>query len=69
MAGRHHRFSGHELRQTPGNGEEQGSLVCQSPWGLKDSDMTWQLNNNMVTQAGTELRFQLRGPGSRVQAF
>ena len=27
-----------------GNGE--GSLVCCSPWGRKESDMTEQLNNN-----------------------
>ena len=28
MIGWHHQFSGHELRQTPGDGEELGSLVC-----------------------------------------
>ena len=26
--------------------EGQGSLVCCSPWGNKESDMTDQLNNN-----------------------
>ena len=26
--------------------EGQGSLVCYSPWGLKESDTTEQLNNN-----------------------
>ena len=26
--------------------EEQGSLVCCSPWGHKESDMTLQLNKN-----------------------
>ena len=30
-----HRFNEHELGQTPGGGEEQGSLVCGSPWGHK----------------------------------
>ena len=30
-----HRFNEHELGQTPGDGEEQGSLVCGSPWGHK----------------------------------
>ena len=40
MAGWHHGFSGHELGQTPGNGEGQGGLVCCSLWGLKESDMT-----------------------------
>ena len=42
----HHRFKGHELGQTPGHGKGQESLVCCSPWGHKESDMTWQLNNN-----------------------
>ena len=42
----HHRFNGHESEQAPGDGEGQGSLVCYSPWGHKESDMTEQLNNN-----------------------
>ena len=25
--------------------EGQGSLECCSPWGCKESDMTWRLNN------------------------
>ena len=28
MVGWHHRLSGHEFEQTPGDGEGQGSLVC-----------------------------------------
>ena len=46
MVGWHHRFNGHELGQTLGDGEGQGSLVCCSPWGHEESDMTWRLNNN-----------------------
>ena len=46
MAGWHHRCNGHELGQTPGNGEGQGGLVCCSPWGHKESEMTERLNNN-----------------------
>ena len=46
MVGWHHRLSGHEYEQAPGDGEGQGSLVCCSPWGHKESDMTEQLNNN-----------------------
>ena len=42
----YHRVSGHELEQTPGDSEGQGSLVCCSPWGCKESDMTQQLNSN-----------------------
>ena len=40
MVGWHHRLNGHEFKQTPGDGEGQGSLVCCSPYGHKDSDMT-----------------------------
>ena len=46
MAGWHHRHKGHELGQTPGDGEGQGGLACCSPWGPKQSDMTEWLNNN-----------------------
>ena len=46
IAGWHHRWNGHELEQTPGDGEGQRGLVCCSPWGHKESDMTWRLNNN-----------------------
>ena len=35
----------HEFEQTLGDSEEQGSLACCSPWGCKESNMTWQLNN------------------------
>ena len=38
-------INGHEFEQTPGDGEGQGSLLCCSPWGHKESDMTEQLNN------------------------
>ena len=40
MVGQHHRLNGHESEQTPGGCEGQGSLVCCSPWGRKESDMT-----------------------------
>ena len=44
MAGWPHRLNGHELEQTLGVGDGQGSLVCCSPGGRKESDMTQQLN-------------------------
>ena len=46
MSGWHHRYNGHELWQTSGDGEGQGGLVLCSPWGHKESDMTGRLNNN-----------------------
>ena len=38
MVGRHHRLDGHEFERILGDGEGQGSLVCCSPRGRKDSD-------------------------------
>ena len=35
-----------ELPLTPGDSEGQGSLVCCSPRGRKELDMTEQLNTN-----------------------
>ena len=46
MVGWHHQFNGHELRQTPGDGEGQGDLACCSPWGHKELDTTGWLNKN-----------------------
>ena len=40
MIGWYHQLNGHEFGQTPGDGEEQGSLECYSPWDHKESDMT-----------------------------
>ena len=41
----HHWLNGHEFEQIPGDGEGQESLTGCIPWGRKESDMTWQLNN------------------------
>ena len=48
MVGWHHRLNGHEFEQALGVGEGQGSLVCCSPWGPKELDTTWLLNNNQA---------------------
>ena len=40
----HHQLDGHEFEQAPGVEDGQGSLACCSPWGLKESDTTEQLN-------------------------
>ena len=40
MVGWHHQLNWHEFEQTLKAGEGQGSLVCCSPWGRKESDMT-----------------------------
>ena len=40
----HHRLNGHEFEKISGVGNGQGILLCCSPWGLKQSDMTEGLN-------------------------
>ena len=40
MVGWHHGLGGHEFKRASGVGDGQGSLVCCSPWGLKESDTT-----------------------------
>ena len=47
MVGWHHQLNEHEFEQAPGDGEGWGSVVCCSPWGRKESDMTERLNNNL----------------------
>ena len=44
MVGWHHRLNGLEFEEVPGVGDGQGSLVCSSPCGCKESDTTEQLN-------------------------
>ena len=44
IVGWHHWLNGHEFEQSPGDGGGQGSLMCCSPWGLKELDITEWLN-------------------------
>ena len=44
MVGWHHGLNGHEFEQILGDSEGQGSLVCCTPWGCKESDTTERLN-------------------------
>ena len=53
MVGWHHWLNGHEFEQTQGVSEEQGSLMCCSPWGYKALDTTEQLNNKNYIWAQT----------------
>ena len=55
MVGWHQQLNGHEFEQTQGDGEEQGSLVCCSPRGCNESDMTERLNNNTLFCGYTKL--------------
>ena len=47
MVGWHHQLNGLEFEWTPGDTEGQGSLVCYSSWGWKESDK-WLNNNNFA---------------------
>ena len=46
MVGWPHQLNGHELEQTPKDSEGLEALVCCSPWGHKESHMTWRLNSH-----------------------
>ena len=49
MVGWHHWFDGHEFEQAPIVGDRQGGLVCCSPLGHKELDMTEQVNWTALT--------------------
>ena len=40
MVGWPYLLNGHEFEQDLGVGDGQGGLLCCSPWGLKELDMT-----------------------------
>ena len=50
MIGWHHWLNGHEFEQTLGDSEGQGSLVCCSPWGRKESDMTEPMSPTLAVR-------------------
>ena len=50
MVGWHHWLDGHEFEQALGDGDRQESLVCCSPWGPKELDMTEGLSNNKKSE-------------------
>ena len=52
MVGWHYWFNGHEFEQVPGDGDGQGNLLCCSPLGRKELDMTEWLSNNKNKWAG-----------------
>ena len=43
----HHQLNRHELEQTLGDSEGQGSLACCCPWRCKELDMTEWLNTQI----------------------
>ena len=61
MVGWHHRLNGHEFQQTLGDGEGQGSPVCCSPRGHKESDTIEWLNNS---DPGCQVKEQCHHPST-----
>ena len=57
MVGWHHRLNGHEFEQALRDDQGQGSLVCGTPWGHKESDTTvwlnWSNSRLSVRQCGS----------------
>ena len=53
MVGWHHQLDGHEFEQVPGDVEWQWGLVCCSPWGLKELDMTEWLDWTELNELNT----------------
>ena len=49
MVGWHHWLNGYEFEQAPGVSDRQGSLVCCSPRGRKESDTTEQLHFHFLS--------------------
>ena len=62
MVGWHHQLNGHEFEQALGVGDGQGSLVCCSPWGRKESDTTERLN---WTELNCQSQWCTRSPPTR----
>ena len=54
-----YQLSEHHFEQTPGDAEGQGSLVCCSPWGCKESDMTEQLTTAALVASATSVSIAL----------
>ena len=54
MVGENHQLNGHAFEQTLGDSEGQGCLVCCSPWGHKESDMTELLKNKTKVKAQSQ---------------
>ena len=50
MVGRQHQLDRREFEQAPGVGDGQGSLVCCSPRGHRESDTTEGVNGVQLVE-------------------
>ena len=55
MVGWHNQLNRQEFEQVLRVGDGQGSLVCFSPWGCKESDTTERLNWTELTEGEMRL--------------
>ena len=58
---------GHEFEQAPGIGDGWKSLVCCSPWGLKESDTTEQLNWSELKENARDISQSSVSPNSKIR--
>ena len=56
----YHQLDRHGFEQALGVGDGQGSLVCCSPWGHKELDMTEQLKQQHTQQASEKGKYSSR---------
>ena len=56
MVGWHHCLNRHDLEQALGDSERQGGLVCCSPWGSKESNMTERLKRTEAVESSLGLK-------------
>ena len=66
MVIKHHQLNGHEFEQTLGYSDRQGSLVCSSPWGHKESATTEVANTFLFTPVVQLIRIHLLMQGTQV---
>ena len=70
MVGWHHWLNGHEFQQGPGVGDGHGSLVCCSPWGHKESDLTeWLSSSKQHSGNHRSFRSSVPGTGDKDQMY
>ena len=66
MVGWHHELNGHELEQTPGDSEGQGSLGCCSPWGSQRVEHDWTTEQQQLLE---EEVFKMLSPEAHIHSF
>ena len=68
IARSHQQLNGHELWQTPGDGDGQGGLACCGSWGPKESDLSEWLNWTALNQTTIYLRKTQKHPSTALLA-